>query len=84
MERGSAGTWAASTLQMPPHTPLQQVASWLGWMQLAGLPTSTNFVCHSYAGVNPMITANAIAYMVAQGVADRFKRESSTAISYEE
>ncbi len=31
-----------------------------------------------------MITANAIAYMVAQGVADRFKRESSTAIAYEE
>ena len=39
---------------------------------------------HSYAGVNPMITANAIAYMVAQGVADRFERESSTAISYED
>ncbi len=27
MERGSAGTWVASTLQMPPPTPLQQVAS---------------------------------------------------------
>ena len=31
-----------------------------------------------------MITANAVAYMVAQGVADRFKQDSSTAISYEE